>query len=144
MRNKDVISYLGLWENIHNDGFNRVEFDTIKNEAGSNKFRITPQKWIRNVNAIGIISKCYRYDSGTYAHPDIAFEFASWLSPEFKLYLIQEFQRLKSNEATQNKKDWYASRVLAKVNYTVHTDAIKNNIVPTLIDFQKSFVYAEE
>ena len=95
MRNKDVISYLGLWGNIHNINFKRVESDTFKNEAGSNKFKITPQRWISYTNAIGIISKQGRYNGGTFAHPDIAFEFASWLSPEFKLYLIQEFQRLK-------------------------------------------------
>ena len=103
MRNKDVISYLGLWENIHNINFKRVEFDTFKNEAGSNKFKITPQRWISYTNAIGIISKHGRYNGGTFAHPDIAFEFASWLSPEFKLYLIQEFQRLKKDEAYKEK-----------------------------------------
>ena len=92
MRNKDVISYLGLWESIHNEIFKGVEFDAFKNEAGSNKFKMSPQKWIRETNAIGIISKSGRYDGGTFAHPDIAFEFASWLSPEFKLYVIQEFQ----------------------------------------------------
>ena len=144
MRNKDVISFLGLWETIHNNDFNRVEFDTVKNEAGSNIFRISPQKWIQETNAIGMISKSGRYDSGTYAVSDIAFEFASWLSPEFKLYLITEFQRLKKDEAYKNKLDWHANRVLAKVNYLVHTDAIKNNIVPTLSESQKRFVYQEE
>ena len=106
MRNKDVISYLGLWENIHKINFKRVEFDTFKNEAGSNKFKITPQRWISYTNAIGIISKHGRYNGGTFAHPDIAFEFASWLSPEFKLYLIQEFQRLKKDEAYKEKIEW--------------------------------------
>ncbi len=144
MRNKDVISFLGLWEIIHNENFKRVEFDTFKNEAGSNKFRISPQKWITDTNAIGIISKRGRYDSGTYAHPDIAFEFASWLSPEFKLYLIQEFQRLKKNESYQKNVEWQANRLLSKLNYYVHTDAVKNTIVPTLTDSQKRFVYAEE
>ena len=143
MRNKDVISYLGLWESINNENFKGVEFDTFKNEAGSNKFKISPQKWIRETNAIGIISKSGN-NGGTYAISDIAFEFASWLSPEFKLYLIQEFQRLKKNEAYQNKIDWHANRVLAKVNYLVHTDAIKSRIVPTLTEKQKKFVYAEE
>ncbi len=144
MRNKDVILYLGLWESINNNYFNRVEFDTVKNESGSNKFKITPQRWIRSTNAIGIISKSGRYDSGTFAHPDIAFEFASWLSPEFKLYLIQEFQRLKKSESYQNKIEWQANRTLAKVNYLVHTNAISEHIVPILTDKQIRFVYAEE
>ena len=98
IRNKEVISYLGLWEILNNKNFKRGEFDTFKNEAGSNKFKMSPQKWIKGTNAIGIISKSGRYDGGTFAHPDIAFEFASWLSPEFKLYLITEFERLKKNE----------------------------------------------
>ena len=144
MRNKDVILYLGLWESMNNANFKGGEFDTFKNEAGSNKFKMSPQKWVRETNAIGIISKSGRYDGGTFAHPDIAFEFASWLSPEFKLYLIQEFQRLKKNEAYQNKIDWHANRILAKVSYVVHTDAIKSIIVPTLTEKQKKFVYAEE
>ena len=144
MRNKEVISYLGLWESIHNENFKGGEFDTFKNEAGSNTFKMSPQKWIRETNAIGIISKSGRYDGGTFADPDIAFEFASWLSPEFKLYVIQEFQRLKKNEAYQNKIDWHANRVLSKVSYAVHTDSIKNIIVPTLSEKQKKFVYAEE
>ena len=144
MRNKDVILYLGLWEQLNNKDFKRVEFDAFKNEAGSNKFKVSPQKWIKETNAKGIISKSGRYDGGTFAHPDIAFEFASWLSPEFKLYLIQEFQRLKKNEAYQNKIDWHTNRVLAKANYLVHTDAIKNYIVPSLTEKQKRYVYAEE
>lgn len=137
MRNKDVISYLGLWESINNENFKRVEFDAFQNEAGSNKFKISPQKWIKETNAIGIISKSGN-NGGTYARSDIAFEFASWLSPEFKLYVIQEFQRLKRNEAYQNKIDWHANRILSKVNYIVHTDAIKNIIVPTLTEEQKN------
>lgn len=144
MRNKEVISFLGLWETINNENFKGGEFATFKNEAGSNKFKMSPQKWIRETNAIGIISKSGRYDGGTFAHSDIALEFASWLSPEFKLYVIQEFQRLKKNEAYQSKIDWHANRALAKVNYLVHTDAIKNTIVPTLTEKQKKFVYAEE
>lgn len=142
MRNKDVISYLGLWESIHNEKFKGVEFDTFKNEAGSNKFKISPQKWIRETNAIGMISKSGN-NGGTYARSDIALEFASWLSPEFKLYVIQEFQRLKKNEAYQNKLDWHANRVLAKVSYVVHTDAIKSIIVPTLTEKQKKYINAE-
>ncbi len=112
-----ICFYFGLVGNEYSF-FNRIEFDTVKNEAGSNAFKISPSKWIKNTNAIGIISKSGRYESGTYAVSDIAFEFASWISPEFKLYLIQEFQRLKKNEAYQNKIDWHASRVLAKVKFS--------------------------
>ena len=144
MRNKEVISYLGLWESMNNKNFKGGEFATFKNEAGSNKFKMSPQKWIKETNAIGIVSKSGRYDGGTFAHPDIAFEFASWLSPEFKLYLIKEFERLKSNEMHQQKIEWHANRLLSKLNYVVHTDAVKNYIVPTLTEEQKRFVYAEE
>ena len=143
MRNKDVILYLGLWENLNNENFKGHEFETFKNEAGKNSFYMSPQKWIKETNAIGIISKSGN-NGGTYAHSDIAFEFASWLSPEFKLYLITEFERLKKNEAYQNKIEWHANRVLAKANYLVHTNAIKNVIVPTLTDKQKRFIYADE
>ena len=144
MRNKEVISYLGLWESMNNKNFKGGEFATFKNEAGSNKFKMSPQKWIKETNAIGIVSKSGRYDGGTFAHPDIAFEFASWLSPEFKLYLIKEFERLKSNEMYQQKIEWHANRLLSKLNYVVHTDAVKNYIVPTLTEEQKRFVYVEE
>lgn len=144
MRNKEVISYLGLWESMNNKNFKGGEFATFKNEAGSNKFKMSPQKWIKETNAIGIVSKSGRYDGGTYAHPDIAFEFASWLSPEFKLYLIKEFERLKYNEAYQYKIEWNATRLLSKINYIVHTDAIKECIVPTLTEKQKQFVYSDE
>ena len=144
MRNKEVISYLGLWESMNNKNFKGGEFATFKNEAGSNKFKMSPQKWVKETNAIGIVSKSGRYDGGTFAHPDIAFEFASWLSPEFKLYLIKEFERLKSNEMYQQKIEWHANRLLSKLNYVVHTDAVKNYIVPTLTEEQKRFVYAEE
>ena len=144
MRNKEVISYLGLWESMNNKNFKGGEFATFKNEAGSNKFKMSPQKWIKETNAIGIVSKSGRYDGGTFAHPDIAFEFASWLSPEFKLYLIKEFERLKSNEMYQQKIEWHANRLLSKLNYVVHTDAVKNYIVPMLTEEQKRFVYAEE
>lgn len=143
MRNKDVISYLGLWEKLNNDNFKGVEFDTFKNEAGSNKFKVSPQKWIKETNAIGIISKSGN-NGGTYARSDIALEFASWLSPEFKLYVIQEFERLKRNESYQYKMDWSVNRMLAKTNYKIHTDSIKQNIVPKLTEKQKRFVYAEE
>ena len=125
MRNKDVVSYLGLWEIINNMNFNRVEFDTVKKEAGSNAFKISPQRWIKQTNAIGMVSKSGRFNCGTFAHTDIALEFASWISPEFKLYLIKEFQRLKKDEEYKNKIDWNANRVLAKANYIFHTEAIK-------------------
>ena len=144
MRNKEVISYLGLWESMNNKNFKGGEFATFKNEAGSNKFKMSPQKWIKETNAIGIVSKSGRYGGGTFAHPDIAFEFASWLSQEFKFYLIKEFERLKSNEMYQQKIEWHANRLLSKLNYVVHTDAVKNYIVPTLTEEQKRFVYAEE
>lgn len=143
MRNKDVLAYLGLWEQLNNENFKGHEFETFENEAGKNSFYMSPQKWIKETNAIGIVSKSGN-NGGTYARVDIAFEFASWLSPEFKLYLIQEFQRLKKTEAYQNKIEWHANRVLAKANYLVHTDAIKSIIVPTLTEKQKKFIYAEE
>lgn len=143
MRNKDVLAYLGLWEQLNNENFKGHEFETFENEAGKNSFYMSPQKWIKETNAVGIISKSGN-NGGTYARSDIALEFASWLSPEFKLYVIQEFQRLKKDEAYQNKVEWHANRVLAKVNYIVHTDAIRKNIIPTLTEKQKKFVYAEE
>ena len=143
MRNKDVLAYLGLWEQLNNENFKGHEFETFESEAGKNSFYMSPQKWIKETNAVGIISKSGN-NGGTYARSDIALEFASWLSPEFKLYVIQEFERLKKNEAYQNKIDWHANRVLAKVSYIVHTDAIKNIIVPTLTENQKKFVYATE
>ena len=144
LRRINTIDYIGLWEEIHNQDFNLVEFDQIKTEYGRNSFAMSPTQWIKRTNAIGIISKGGRYSIGTFAHPDIAFEFASWLSPAFKLYLITEFERLKANEAYQEKIDWQANRILAKLNYVVHTDAVKAYIVPTLTDAQKKFVYAEE
>ena len=144
LRRINTIDYIGLWEKIHNPDFNLVEFDQIKTEYGKNSFAMSPTQWIKRTNAIGIISKGGRYSIGTFAHPDIAFEFASWLSSEFKLYLITEFERLKANEAYQEKIDWQANRILAKLNYVVHTDAVKAYIVPTLTEAQKKFVYANE
>ena len=144
LRRINTIDYIGLWEEIHNQDFNLVEFDQIKTEYGRNSFAMSPTQWRKRTNAIGIISKGGRYSIGTYAHPDIAFEFASWLSSEFKLYLITEFERLKANEAYQEKIDWQANRILAKLNYVVHTDAVKAYIVPTLTEAQKKFVYANE
>ena len=144
LRRISTIDYIGLWEKINNLVFNLVEFDQIKTEYGKNSFAMSPTQWIKRTNSIGIIAKGGKYSIGTFAHPDIAFEFASWLSPEFKLYLITEFERLKSNEAYQNKIEWNATRILSKSNYLIHTDAIKNYIVPTLTEKQKQFVYAEE
>ena len=144
LRRINTIDYIGLWEELHNLDFNLVEFDQIKTEYGKNSFAMSPTQWIKRTNAIGIVSKGGRYSIGTYAHPDIAFEFASWLSPEFKLYLITEFERLKTNEAYQKKIDWQANRILSKLNYVVYTDAVKTYIVPTLTEEQKKFVYAEE
>ena len=145
MSNKTTFDYIGLWEQLNNENFNFTEFREIKiNEVGYSSFTLSPKRWIERTNAIGIISKGGRYSIGTYAHPDIAFEFASWLSPEFKLYLIKEFERLKRNEAFQNKIEWQANRILSKLNYVVHTDAIKSYIVPELTENQKKFVYAEE
>ena len=145
LRSKDTIQYLGLWETIYNPSFNRLEFEAVKSEAGSNRFSISPTKWIRLVNAVGLITKAGKYNSGTYAHKDIAFEFASWVSPEFKLYLIKEFDRLKTNENNLYKKEWSVSRMLSKINYKIHTDVIKENLIlPYLNSSQINFTYADE
>ena len=145
MSNKGTFDYIGLWEQLNNENFNFTEFSEIKNkEVGYSSFTLSPKRWIARTNAVGIYSKGGKYSVGTFAHPDIAFEFASWLSPEFKLYLIKEFERLKKNEYYQYKINWNANRILSKVNYAVHTDAIKNYIVPVLTEEQKRFVYAEE
>ncbi len=144
MRNRSAIEFIGLWEQFNNPDFNSIEFDGIKNNSGSNSFSLTPKRWIETTNAIGIISKTGRY-GGTFAHKDIAFEFASWLSAEFKFYLIKEFQRLKEDENNRLKLDWNLQRTLAKVNYHIHTDAIKENLIPKeLTKTQVSFVYANE
>lgn len=145
MSNKNSFDFYSLWEELHNENFNSVESHRIKiEEVGYNRFTMTPNRWKREFNAIGIIPSSGKYSKGTFAHPDIAFEFASWLSPEFKLYLITEFERLKQNEAYQNKIDWNANRILSKANYTIHTNAIKEYIVPTLTEDQKKYVYANE
>ena len=145
MSNKGTFDYIGLWEQLNNENFNFTEFREIKNnEVGYSSFTLSPKRWIDRTNAIGIYSKGGKYSMGTFAHPDIAFEFASWLSPTFKLYLIKEFERLKRNEAYQERIEWHANRVLAKTNYLVHTNAIKNYIVPLLTEKQKQYVYAEE
>lgn len=144
LRNKSTIEFLGVWEQMNNSNFNRVEFDAFKNEAGSNSFVLTPQKWIETTNAVGIRSTAGRY-GGTYAHSDIAFEFASWISPEFKLYIIQDYQRLKQEESYKNKLEWQTNRYISKLNYTIHTDAIKNNLItPALTTKQIRHKYASE
>jgi len=142
MRNRSTIEFIGLWEMFNNPSFNSIEFDGIKNLSGSNSFALTPKRWISATNAIGIVSKTGRY-GGTFAHKDIAFEFASWLSAEFKFYLIKEFQRLKEEE--QKHLGWSAKRELAKINYHIHTDAIKLNLIPQELSAnQISIIYAYE
>lgn len=142
MRNKNTIELLGLWEKLNNPNFKQVEFDLFRNEAGLNHFVLSPQKWISSTNAIGLSSKSGRY-GGTYAHIDIALEFASWVSVEFKLYFIKEFQLLKSQQAKE--LDWDIKRKLSKINYHIHTDAIKENLIPINLNKQQiSFIYASE
>ena len=142
LRNRNTIEFLGIWEQLNNPGFKPVEFDGFKKQAGLNSFTLTPKQWIEQTNAIGLISKAGRY-GGTYAHKDIAFEFASWISVEFKLYLIKEFQRLKEEE--QKQLGWDIRRNLVKINYRIHTDAIKENLIPVeLTKQQASMVYASE
>lgn len=144
MRNRNTIEFLGLWEVIHNPDFKGVEFDTFRKDAGLNSFTMTPQKWINATNAKGIVSKSGR-SGGTYAHRDIAFEFGSWISPAFKLYLIQEYQRLKDIESNQYNLEWNVRRVLSKANYQLHTDAIKEHIVPQSKRlWNKGLEYADE
>ena len=145
MSNKDSFAFYCLWEELHNDNFNSVESHRIKiDEVGYNRFTMTPNRWKKDFNAIGIIPSSGKYSIGTFAHPDIAFEFASWLNVEFKLYLITEFERLKLNESYQNKIEWSVKRELSKTNYIIHTDSIKEFIVPSLNEKQKKFVYANE
>ncbi|MCB1155906.1 MAG: KilA-N domain-containing protein [Leptospiraceae bacterium] len=142
LRSKSTIEFIGLWEHLNNPRFKLVEFDQFRNEAGANHFVLSPKKWIEETNAVGIVSKSGKY-GGTYAHKDIAFEFASWISPIFKLYLIKEFQRLK--EAEKEKLGWDIKRNLAAINYHIHTDAIKNNLIPKKLSGKEiSFVYASE
>ena len=142
LRNRNTVEFLGIWEKLNNPDFNCVEFDTIKSMAGLNSYRLSAKEWMQKTNAIGIISKAGRY-GGTYAHKDIAFEFAMWISPEFKVYLIREFQRLKDQEQAQI--GWSAKRELSKINYHIHTDAIKKNLIPEEITpMQASVIYANE
>lgn len=145
MRNKETLRFLGLWEELHNPNFKPVEFDGFKNEAGYNSFTMSPEKWIKGVNAIGIVSKRGRYDGGTYAHSDIAFEFASWISAEFKLYIIKDYHRLKSDENSRLSLNWNLNREVTKLNYKIHTDAIKENLIPPELTHQQiHFTYASE
>ena len=142
MRNRNTIEYLGIWESLYNPGFNPLEFEGFRKEAGLNAFTMSPQKWINATNAIGIVARAGRY-GGTYAHKDIAFKFASWISVEFELYIIREFQRLKEEE--QRQIGWSAKRELSKINYRIHTDAIKRNIIPEEVTPQQaSIIYANE
>ena len=144
LRNRNTIELLGFWESIYNPNFKPVEFDGFRKQAGLNSFVMTPKKWIESTNAIGIVSKSGRY-GGTFAHKDIALEFASWISIEFKLYIIKEFQRLKENETSQLKLKWNLQRTLSKINYHIHTDAIRDNLIPKEITKQQAnFVYADE
>lgn len=145
MRNRNTLEFLGIWEQIHNPEFKGGEFETFKKEAGLNSFHLTPKKWIEATKAIGIQSRAGRYGGGTYAHKDLAFEFGSWLSPEFKLYLIKEFQRLKEDENRKLSLEWNLNRTLSKVNYRIHTDAIKENIIPeNITKEQEQYIYANE
>jgi KilA-N domain len=144
MRTRSAIEFCGLWEQLNNPDFKSIEFDAFKNESGANSFALTPQKWIDTTNAKGIISKSGRY-GGTFAHRDIAFEFATWISAEFKFYFIKEFQRLKADENDRLNLEWNLQRTLAKVNYRIHTDAIKEMIIPKLIGQKEiNLVYANE
>jgi len=142
LRNRNTLEYLGIWEKIHNPNFNYGEFATIRNQAGLNSYKISVKEWVSKTNAIGLMAKAGRY-GGTYAHSDIAFEFGMWISAEFKIYLIKEFQRLKQNE--QKQLGWDIRRNLAKINYKIHTDAIKENLIPKELNkLQINFIYASE
>ena len=143
MRNRNTLEFIGLWEVLNNPNFNRVQFDTFRNEAGLNRFTMTPGKWIESTDAIGIVSKAGRY-GGTYAHYDIAMEFASWLSPEFKLYIIQDYKRLKEDETSKLSLTWNLHREISKINYKIHTDAIKEYLLKDLTNEQLSYKYASE
>jgi hypothetical protein len=145
MRNRNTLELIGIWERIHNPGFKGLEFETFKKQAGLNSFSLTPRKWIEATGAIGFQSRAGRYGGGTYAHKDIAFEFGSWLSPEFKLYLIKEFQRLKDDESERLNLGWNLQRTLSKINYRIHTDAIRETLIPPAISKSRSsLVYANE
>lgn len=144
MSNKSSFDFYSLWEELFNDNFKLAESREFKNDSATQSFTMSPSRWVNLTNSIGFISKRGKYDGGTYAHPDIALEFASWLDPAFKIYLIKEFKRLKLNESYQEKIEWSVRRSLSKTNYKIHTDSIKENIVPILTEKQKQFVYANE
>jgi phage regulator Rha-like protein len=145
LRNRNTIEFLGIWESLHNQNFNRIGFDTVRMQAGLNSFTISPSKWIEKTNAKGIITKSGRYNSGTYAHEDIALEFASWISPEFKLFFIKEFRRLKNEESKKINLKWNIKRELAKINYKIHTNAIKENLIPKELNKNEiNHIYANE
>ncbi|WP_205510767.1 KilA-N domain-containing protein [Longitalea arenae] len=145
LRNRNTIEFLGIWEQIYNPDFKPIEFDRFKNQAGLNSFTLSAKKWIDATNAIGLVSKAGRYGGGTFAHKDIAFEFGSWLSPEFKLYLIKEFQRLKDEENKTHQLEWNLQRTLSKINYRIHTDAIKETLIPPQLTRQQTgTIYASE
>ena len=144
MSNKSSFDFYCLWEELSNPNFKLAESREFKNDSATQSFTMSPSRWIKETNAIGFVSKRGKYDGGTFAHPDIALEFASWIDSAFKLHLIKEFERLKKNESYQNKIDWSVRRELAKTNYRIHTDSIKENIVPTLTEKQKLYVYANE
>jgi hypothetical protein len=144
LRNRNTVEYLGIWESVYNPDFNYGEFAIIKSQAGLNSYKLSVKEWTEKTNAIGLKATAGRY-GGTYAHPDISFEFGMWISPQFKIYLIKEFQRLKSEENDRLKLEWNLQRTLTKVNYQIHTDAIKENLIPKEITKQQeSFVYANE
>jgi hypothetical protein len=144
MRNRETLEFLGLWETLHNPDFKPLEFDGFRSQAGLNAFTMSPKKWIDGVHAIGIVSKAGRY-GGTYAHSDIALEFASWISAEFKLYIVKDYRRLKSDENSRLSLGWNLNREIAKLNYRIHTDAIKGNLIPPeLTPAQISYTYASE
>ena len=144
MRNRNTIEFLGVWEELHNPDFNRVQFEAVKNEAGLNRFVMTPTKWITQMNAIGIVSKAGRY-GGTYAHSDIAMSFATWISPEFQLYIMKDYRRLKTDENSRLSLNWNLNREISKLNYRIHTDAIKDNLIPPeLTPAQVAYTYANE
>ena len=144
MSNKSSFDFYCLWEELFNENFKLAESREFKNDSANQSFTMSPSRWINMTNAKGFVSKRGKYDGGTFAHPDIALEFASWIDPAFKLYLIQEFERLKYNENYQGKIEWSVRRSLSKTNYKIHTDSIKENIVPTLTKNQKNFIYANE
>ena len=145
MRNRNTIEFLGVWEQLHNPLFNRVNFEAVKSEAGLNRFTMTPTRWIEQMNAIGITSKAGRYGGGTYAHSDIAMSFATWISPEFQLYIMKDYRRLKADENSRLSLNWNLNREVSKLNYRIHTDAIKMHLIPPkLTPAQISYTYANE